>query len=643
MNVHALRSCMAVGVVAGFMMTTGVSFAEDYQLTVLHTNDVHSHLVPFTVSGVTGNIGGSARIGGVVNAIRTERQNVLLLDGGDQFQGSPFYSFYKGDVEAYVMNYLKYDAMVVGNHEFDDGPAGLEKFLGQVDFPVLGANVDCSKEPKLNGKILPYTLKEVKGRKIGILGYITTETSWISKPGTTISFRNPENDIASAVTALRDAGANIIIALSHCGYDEDKRIAGVVSGIDIIVGGHSHTYLDNGGANVFGTAPAGSYPTVGNSPAGEPVLIVQAQDWNRYLGDLRVTFNEDGVATSWIGSPILMDTAVAADSSLVTYLDGKQTEWAALTAEVVGHSTVNLDNSLARDEECLLGNLVADAFLWEAGSEYQIAFENGGGIRASIDPGDITIGEVMTVLPFENYLSTFKIYGVDIKAVLENSLVRRLEGDDPTGSGGRGSGTGRFLQVAGLRFTWDPTHPKYSRVVSVEVRKSSGAWVALEDSTLYNAVTNDFERNGGDEYTILKEKAIEPYDFGRKLSDIFADYLRAHNPVSPVIEGRIVMGATTKVNEVPEQFSVSLPFPNPFNSMTTIQYSLGERTRVSLTIYDMLGQKVRVLAEGFKDAGRHSVVWNGCDASGVSTASGLYFVRLSAGGHSVQNKVMYLR
>jgi 5'-nucleotidase len=271
------------------------------------------------------------------------------------------------------------------------------------------------------------------------------------------------------------------------------------------------------------------------SPEGETVLIVQVQDWNRYLGDLRVTFDEAGLVSAWSGAPVLMSADLPPNTEVAAYLTEKQAQAQVLFGAVIGSTAETLSNADARTGECALGNLVADAFLWEMQDEgYEIAITNGGGIRASLNAGDITIENVMTVLPFDNYLSTLKLTGENVKKVLENGLTRiNIPADGETG-------TGRFAQVSGLRFTYDRTREKYDRILSIEVKNADGSFSPIDPTRVYKVVTNDFMRGGGDEYTVLEEEAIEPYDFGRKLSDILIDYIKAHASITPVVEGRIV-------------------------------------------------------------------------------------------------------
>ncbi len=284
-----------------------------FHISILHTNDVHSHLMPInnewkTVTpDIAESFGSSVRVATMSRRLRNQRQNVLMLDAGDQFTGTDFYTVFKGQAEQMVMNLLEYDYMTVGNHEFDDGISILADFISGLDFPVITSNLNIENEPLLNGLIVPYAIREFNGRKVGIVGFVTTNMNVFINTGDVV-FKDIATSVQNTVDELEEQDVNIIIALSHAGYWDDMEIAAKVDGIDIIVGGHSHTLLSNTDESAWGP-----YPTVIESPSDEPVLIVQAQCWNRYLGCLNVTFDDEGSATYWSGDIILMDNSVPFD------------------------------------------------------------------------------------------------------------------------------------------------------------------------------------------------------------------------------------------------------------------------------------------------------------------------------------------
>ena len=503
-------------------------------LTILHTNDFHSRIEPINKydSGCGAEdkaagkcFGGSARLITAVRAARNAAPNSILVDGGDQFQGSLFYTYYKGTVTAELMNRIGYDAMTVGNHEFDDGPEVLRGFMEKVNFPVLMANADVSKEAALAGILMPSVVIEKGGEKIGLIGLTPRNTGELASPGKLITFLNPVPAIKAEIARLEDAGVTRVIALSHSGFAEDKRIASAVDGIDVIVGGHSNTFLSN-----ISDRAAGPYPVWVNNPGGGRTAIVQAYAYGKFLGRLDVTFDANGVVTKAEGEPIIMDGAVAEDSVLKARIAELAKPLDEVRNRVVAQSEAPIDGSResCRVAECEAGNLVADAMLDRVKDQgVQIALTNGGGVRASIDAGPVTMGEVLTVLPFQNVLSTFQLTGADLKIALENG-VGQVE-----------DGAGRFPQVAGIRFAYDASATAGSRIVSVEVMEN-GEWSALDDGKLYGVVSNNYLRSGGDGYTVFVEKAVNAYDFGPDLADVVAEYMIAGGTYKPYTDGRIV-------------------------------------------------------------------------------------------------------
>jgi 5'-nucleotidase/UDP-sugar diphosphatase len=539
---YAVVFLMVVALLLAAMPVAGAQGAE-FKLAVLHTNDVHAHYLPFDVSGgkcdpEKGCWGGVARTATVVNQVRGEGGNVILLDAGDQFQGTLFYNQYKGEAALAFMNAIGYQAMAVGNHEFDDGPAPLGKFIKGASFPVLSANLDVSAEPELAGLVKPWAVIEVGGEKIGVVGLTTEDVPVIASPGPNVKVKSAVDSAKEAVAALEGEGINKIIALTHIGYLADKDLAAAVDGIDVIVGGHTHTYLSNTDEEA-----AGPYPTLATSPNGSTVLIVQDGAWAKNLGRLDVTFDANGVATAWGGEPIPLGDDVAADPALEAKASEMNQPLEELQKTVIGQAAVDLvgERTVCRFEECNLGNLIADAMLWKTQAEgTQIAFQNGGGIRASVSQGDVTVGDVLTVLPFGNAIATFELKGADVLVALENGVSRAENPEN--------EGTGRFAQVAGLRYSWDPTKPVGSRIVSVEVGTVASGYQPLDPNATYKLAANNFNRTGGDDYTVFAEKAIDPYDAGALLADSAMEYIKLNSPVSPAVEGRI-----TKAEGAPEE------------------------------------------------------------------------------------------
>lgn len=511
---------------AAFLFPATLAQAE-YALTILHTNDFHDRYEPISGSDSTcapdknagGEcFGGVARLVTAVAEARARNPNTILVDGGDQFQGSLFYTHYKGRMTAEFMDKLGYDAMAVGNHEFDDGPEVLRGFVEAVAFPVLTANADVSGEPLLSGKILKSTVIERGGARIGLIGLTPEDTDELASPGPNVIFTDPAGAVQQEVDDLTAQGIDKIVVLSHSGYKVDLALAAAVTGVDVIVGGHSNTYLSN-----TGEGAEGPYPTMVGKTA-----IVQAYAYGKFLGELNVVFDDAGEVAAASGEARLLDATVAEDAATVARIAELAVPLEEIRSRVVAETATAIEGvrELCRAAECSMGNLIADAMLARVRDQgIQIAIQNGGGIRASIDAGPVTMGEVLTVLPFQNTLSTFQVTGAVVLAALENGLSQIEEG------------AGRFPQVAGLKFTFDPALPAGARVVEVTVDEG-GTWAPLDPARVYGVVSNNYVRRGGDGYGMFVD-AANAYDFGPDLADVTAEFLAANSPFTPYTDGRI--------------------------------------------------------------------------------------------------------
>ncbi len=512
---------------AALALSAGAASA-DYSLTILHTNDFHSRFEPISKydSGCKPEdnaegkcFGGSARLVSAVEAARAKTNNSILVDGGDQFQGSLFYTYYKGKAAAEMMNKLGYDAMTVGNHEFDDGPEVLRDFINAVEFPVVMSNADYSGEPLLAGKLTKSVVIERGGEKLGLIGLTPRDTDELASPGKNVIFKDPAESVQAEVDKLTAEGINKIIVLSHSGYEVEKAVAAATTGVDVIVGGHSHTLLSNTDKKA-----AGPYPTmVGNT------AIVTARSYGKYLGVLNVTFDDAGNLIEAKGDPVLIDGTVAEESATKARITELAKPLDEIRNKVVASAAKGIDGDRksCRAVECEMGNLVADAMLARVRDQgIQIAIQNGGGLRASIDEGKVTMGEVLTVLPFQNTLSTFHVDGATVLAALENG-VSQVE-----------KGAGRFAQVAGLKYSFDPSKEAGSRVSDVMVSDGKGGWSPIDPAASYGVVSNNYVRNGGDGYKMFIT-AKNAYDYGPDLADVTAEYLASKAPYTPYVDGRI--------------------------------------------------------------------------------------------------------
>jgi len=514
------------------------------ELNIMHSNDTHSW------------VENAPKRAAAVNDIRAKRPDALLLDAGDMTTGTLYYNLFTGKADLEFFNYMKYDAVTFGNHEFDagstpDGHQALVDYIKGAEFPFVSSNVDFSKDEKFtglfsdlissepeNGKIYNGIIKEINGQKVGIFGLTTAETAAISSPGA-VAFENYLEEAEKAVKAFEDQGVDKIIVLSHLGYDDnptidnDLELAKRIDGIDIIVGGHSHTQLD---------API-AVTTDENEKAKDTTLIVQAYQYSDFLGTLDVVFDENGIIVDFNGKLIPLKD-YASDAKALEILKPYQTKVKAFGDSEIGISTeVELDNlrdggdvtkPSVRKNETILGNLITDGMLAKAKNftekEVILAVQNGGGIRAAINAGPITVGEINTVLPFGNTLAIMDLTGAELKAAFEHSLSAY-----PAENGG-------FLHVAGAKVEFDSTKPAGERVVSITYKDASGNYVALEEAKTYTIATNAFTAKGGDGFTMFETayKEGRVTDLGLSDWENFQELLLSLDAIPTETEGRIV-------------------------------------------------------------------------------------------------------
>lgn len=516
---------------------------KSYTLSVLHTNDMHSRVeaMPKLYTAIQEN--------------RAVRPNTLLLDAGDSLTGTLYFNEFQGAAEQRFLNSFGYDAATFGNHEFDlgssaDGHKKLQEYVAGMNFPFVSANVNFNNDSKFtgmfsntftstpkDGNIYAGIVKEIDGEKVGIFGLTTAETKDISSPGS-ITFENYIDKAEAAVEALEKQGVNKIIALSHLGYDDspaydnDQLLAKAVEGIDIIVGGHSHTELKAPVSVTTNTAGADK----------EPTLIVQAYQYGDFLGTLDVQFNEEGVIYDYRGS-LLKVADFAANDKALEMLNEFKPQIDAVSNSEIG---ISLEQALAnprasetspesvRKNETILGNLITDG-MYSKAQNYSaapviMAVQNGGGIRAAINEGPVTVGEVITVLPFGNTLALVNLTGAEIKTMFETSVK------------GLPSESGAFLHVSGAKVTYDSSKPAGERVVSIQYKNNNGEYVNVEATSNYVIATNAFTAKGGDNFEVLAKAYSEGRvtDLGLSDWENFANHLKSLTTIPTTTESRLV-------------------------------------------------------------------------------------------------------
>lgn len=478
--------------------------AKPDSLRILYVNDFHGFAEPIKQTGGKSSLGGVACLAGAVNQARQQEPS-LLLAAGDMIQGNAWANLFQGKSVIDVMNAMKFDAMVVGNHEFNFGKNVLQKRIAQANFPILGANVEGFPALK------PYTIKELKGIKIGIIGVVTRDSiNTAPKNVAGLKFTAPENALLKYLPELKQQ-ADIVLVLSHCGYPVDRKLAATVPGIDVIVGGHTHTKL--------------LYPEkIGDT------IIVQAWEHAKALGilDLQV---EHGKIVNFQGSLGEIGPATApCDTKVQEIVSRYESLSNPPLLQIIGETRVDLDAHLVRVAETNLGDFIAEVM--RKTTKADIAIINGGSIKGSIPKGNIETQDVYTALPYDSYLIAFRMKGAQLKEALEHG-ISLLE-----------KPSHRFPQVAGLTFTYSRSAPMGSRVRDVTIGGQP-----LDPNKEYVVATIDYLAAGGDGYTMFakalkrngwfKKNPITYNDSGTWLRDRVINAIKAQKILDVKTDGRI--------------------------------------------------------------------------------------------------------
>jgi len=472
------------------------------RITIVHFNDT-DQMLPRDGSG------GVAPAMTLIRKIKAENPNTIVTYGGDMFSPSLMSGFDKGAHMVALTGAMGVDVAVLGNHEFDFGPENTKARLKESKYPWLGANV------VENGKVLdgvkPSFIREVAGYKLGFLGVVTERAAETTSAGPTVTFQPPIPVARREAQDLRKQGAEIVIGLCHIEYTSELTLLREVPEIDICLSGDDHIgFLHYNGRQ----------------------LAMEAASNLTHLGVLDLHVSRVGAANAqrvvWRPEMRLLSTAgVAPDPEMAalvkTYTDKLD---ASLNVEI-GTTTVELDSRRAtvRTREAVFGNLLTDAM--RLATKADIALTNGGGVRADkLYPAGhkITRRDILSELPFGNLTVMLKLTGAQVLAALENGVSQVEEA------------AGRFPQISGMSFEYDPKAPAGKRVLSVKVGDKP-----LDPAASYTLATNDFMARGGDGYAsfrgapnLIDEKAA------RLMATMLMDHIEAMKTVSPKIENRIV-------------------------------------------------------------------------------------------------------
>ena len=605
-----------------------LTFGQGTSITILHTNDSHSHLdaVGPKNCNLEGTIGGIAKAATVIGTIKQTETNVLTLHAGDFSVGDFFFNAYFGVPEIQLMKQIGFDALTVGNHEFDLGPSTLNDVLTagfeNGSFPVLSANLDLTGYPPLANFIQPYTIKTFGNVKVGIFGM--TIPSPLSNAYPVIIKENVDEITYATVLELQGQGCDVIVFLSHLGSAIDEQLAANIPGINFIIGGHDHYTF--------------TQPIVVMNPENKPVYICQAGSYYQNIGKLKFTV-DNGIVTFNNYQLIPVNAQVPAVPEIKAVIDqlkqGITAQFGNVyhTIDGLALKDMEADNSPeSKIRDTPMGNLITDSYRNK--THTKIGITANGLIAEKIYRGVITSADIFRTVSYgydttnglDFRLATFDIRGSELIKGLEVGLSMIGIDDD------------FFLQVSGMSFKYNPNNAIGERVIISSVKINNSP---LQPNKKYSVTVNEgllgiLISLGGVNVENIQILPVSEFaglkDYVRKLK------LLCYSP-----EGRISevnnshkSELANETNTAKYEFELNDNYPNPFNPSTTINYELEAGGFTSLKIYDILGKEVATLVNEKQDAGNYNVQWNASNFS-----SGVYFYKLQNGGF-VQTKRMIL-
>lgn len=493
------------------------------RVTLLQVNDVYR----FTPAD-RGASGGLARISTLRKQIIRESPNTLFLLAGDTISPSVESITYKGRQMIDAWNQVGLDYSVFGNHEFDYGDAVLLERMKESNFKWLGSNVVSEKTGKTFGSTPLFDVREFGGVKVGIFGITLPETKTTSKPDADTIFNDPCETANRIIPQIRAAGANTIIALTHLSLRQDKQLARCAEGIDVIIGGHEHTLLES-------------------SSGGTPIFKMTADA--RELGRIDLNIDPKTGRVESIDWKVIPVNAKTEDDPAFAPVVEKYGKLLKELDAPVGRTDVALDarSATSRSEETNVADFVADSFRKAAGSD--VALINGGSIRADdvLPAGDLTVRDVLSILPFGNDLAVIEVPGDVLLQALEHGVSLTGPGAEP----------GRFAQVSGIRYSFDASRLPGTRVSDVTVGGRP-----LDPKKTYTLVTTSFVAGGGDQYAMFKGR---PNVLKTKLTDsgVLRSAIEAAKTIAPRTDGRIRRTDTPAGVKPCAPTPAAMPTPTP--------------------------------------------------------------------------------
>lgn len=504
-------------IISLFLTFFGTSYSQDNikEITILHWNDFHAHNLPekrqkkdSTGETISYYYGGTSDMLGYINKFRNS--NTLVLNAGDDFQGTPISSITKGKSQIELLNLYNLDAFVLGNHEFDYGQFALDSALHLAKFDYLSANVYF--EPKASTLGKPYVIRGINGVKTGVIGITLPELFEVTLPKNVdrITMLNTDSVIQTNIDKLKEENCDLIVLLSHSGINNDSIFASkFYKDIDVIVGGHSHTPLFK--------------PFIVNG-----VLIVQAGAYARWLGklDLKIDTDKDTVI-EYYGRLVetVLDSSIY-DKPVEEMVQKMVNEVSAELKKVIGK--IESDWKASYSEESNLGQFEADAFREAAGTD--IAFLNGGGLRKSMYKGEVTVGDIWEINPFTNTLVTFSVSGKTLIEMLTNNIRIKFEKT-------KAGDSFDLLNVSGLTYSYDPHRLDLNESPLLDVKVNGKA---IEDNGTYSIVTNNYVGSQFLKFFGVVSEDITVKDTGMIDRDVIIDAVEKQKVINSVKEDRIV-------------------------------------------------------------------------------------------------------
>ncbi len=516
--------------------------AADTHLKIIHMNDTHSYLEPvMTQTHDAGGekqtaIGGMDIAAGLISELRKSSPDSMVLHAGDMIQGTMYFSLFNGQPDAEVLRLIGFDAVAIGNHDFDRGDDLLAMMIDSVGAPFISSNVVPRAGNILKIRVRPYTIKTIGTERYGIIGVTTAQkTKNSSNPSSMIDFRDETKSTQNYIDALKAKGIEKIIVLSHIGYEEDLRLAASLTGVDVIVGGDSHSLL--GDFSYLGLVSDGAYPSTAVNRDGDKVCVVQAWSFGRAVGELDVTFNGSRVADCNGATHLVLESSAVPDANVTavikTFRDQietvKQTETGQVSADIL-HSRVP-----EHPEEGVTLPLGSDAVPAVARAFYimnrtaDLVLLNAGSVRGSIPKGPMSIGSIYSLMPYGNTLYETQAAGSDIRAALEGSLDYIAEQNSD----------GAFPYGYGIRYDIDASKPSGERFFNIEIKdRETGEWKPLEPERKYKTVTISYLISGKNGYERLagSDKGVNTYTTDADTFINFMNLLTKHErQLTPVL------------------------------------------------------------------------------------------------------------